>query len=180
MIGGGGRSIGMTFVWIISYFVGATVVGMTVVPWLINFVSKYKVPNIVTALAFGFMIIYAWTAHQVELASITGAYACGVFLGRTKQAREIMRDVETIGYTLFVPIFFILTGMNISLKSQPISGMFILFVLVFIFVGIFGKIGGCGAVAKKLGFDWNRSFVIGAGMVPRGEVALVIVSISLG
>jgi Kef-type K+ transport system membrane component KefB len=130
---------------------------------------------VIITLSLGMALIFAWTAHYVNLAAITGAYLCGVFICRTRNKEVIIRDTETIGNTLFVPIFFVSIGMNTNLRNLPLDALFL---PLFVLVGIGSKIIGSGGMARLVGFDWRRSFIVGTGMVPRGEVALVIAALA--
>ncbi|MBL6989177.1 MAG: cation:proton antiporter [Bacteriovoracaceae bacterium] len=178
LVGIGNRSFGLTVLNISGYFVAAFVIGIFIVPHFIQLAANGKIPNIVTAVSLGLVLIYAWTAHHAGLASITGAYLCGVFIGRTRYRETVMHDSEVIGNTFFIPIFFIAIGMHIDISSVTFSYSFLLFFTLFTLVGIVTKVFGCGLVAKMSGLNWSRSLIIGAGMVPRGEVALVIVSLA--
>jgi Kef-type K+ transport system membrane component KefB len=172
------RSFSITMVSLIVFFITSFLFGTYIIPPLLSYAWKSKVPNMTTAFAFGLMILFAWFADITQMAAITGAYICGVFIGRTRFNRLILKDTETIGNTLFIPIFFIFIGMDIVVDRSLFKNAFLFGALIFVFAGIVGKIVGSGLFAKLVGFSKSRSFVIGAGMIPRGEVALVIVSIA--
>ncbi len=75
---------------------------------------------------------------------------------------------------IFTPIFFAFIGISADFSSfRPTD---LLFGLVFVAVGIIGKIAGCGAVAKCCRYDLRDSTTIGCGMIARGEVALAVYS----
>ena len=73
---------------------------------------------------------------------------------------------------IFAPVFFANIGINTSFAG--FNGTVLLFSLLFVLVGIAGKIIGCGGVAKLCRFSWRESTQIGVGMIARGEVALVV------
>jgi Kef-type K+ transport system membrane component KefB len=50
---------------------------------------------------------------------------------------------------------------------------------VLIVVTSLSKIIGCGLPAKIFGFGWKESFAVGVGMVPRGEVAMIVALLGL-
>jgi Kef-type K+ transport system membrane component KefB len=146
-------------------------------------------------------LFMAWLAHLAGLAPIIGAFAAGllyepVFL-RTFDAPKIVREVEPllsrdnsgddepvrdvlerhrthqhehmlepIGY-FFVPVFFVLTGMQVDLATLADPA------LMLVALGV-----TAAAVVGKLvaGFTAGRGvdkWVVGWGMVPRGEVGLI-------
>lgn len=84
--------------------------------------------------------------------------------------RHIEEIIEPIGLFL-VPIFFVLTGMNVKLETM-FDGQILLVALAITVVAFFGKIV-TGLVAGK---GVNKS-IIGWGMVPRGEVGLIFATI---
>ncbi len=164
------QSIGMMAL----YLGGATLIGFFIFPLLLNWVDKIKseVPVLTTALAM--LFIFAWAAEQAEVAGITGAYLAGLSIGQTKFKHRIEEGVTTIGQALFVSLFFVFIGFDTDLRGGNINW---LFTLLFMAVSIVTKLLGAGVAAKGLGFDWRRSMVIGSGMIPRGEVGLVVASL---
>lgn len=124
-------------------------------------------------LAFGF----SWAAEYFGLAGIVGAYLIGVLLrvsvpDRFPQGNRYASSLETIGYALFIPIFFAAIGLNADFKQLTPSmiGMSAILSLI----AIFSKIVGCGTGALLTGMDRLTSLRIGCGMVARGEVGLII------
>ena len=98
-------------------------------------------------------------------------------LSQTDLAHEIREKLSSI-YHFFIPIFFCIMGMmdNFSLFFQP----FVIFYgLIYVIGAILGKIIGCGIPALLTGFNLRGAFRIGAGMLPRGEVTLIIAGIGL-
>nr|MCG4642160.1 cation:proton antiporter [Bifidobacterium bifidum] len=53
----------------------------------------------------------------------------------------------------------------------------LLFIIVMTILACLTKLLGCGGAAKMMGFDFNSSYVIGSGMVARGEMALITAQI---
>lgn len=169
--------IGKTVLFIFGYFAVIILVGIFVIPFLSTYIKVIKDENFFLIFAFFFMFLFSWLAEQVEIAAITGAYFSGVFLGRTKYKHSIEEGSKTIGHTLFVTIFFVGIGLETNLRGLTLS--ILPFVAVFVLFAFAGKILGCGLFAKMLGFDLKRAFRIGAGMSPRGEVALIIASLGM-
>lgn len=173
---GGGHSLWLSIGMIVAYIVGAVVIGVFVIPWLLNLASKLKVQKPLIAVAMGIVFIYAWAAQHAEIAAITGAYMAGVFIGQTRFKHKIEEGVNTIGQAMFVSIFFVFIGLETNLRGH----MNWSFAIVFTLIAVASKIIGSGLIAKKMGFDWKRSMAIGSGMIPRGEVALVIATLVSG
>ena len=110
------------------------------------------------------------------LAAITGAYFAGLFLGQTQHKHAVQIGITNIGKSFFVDVFFVNIGLGFNLfdiKTEPF------FLLSFVVLAIVTKAVGSGIGAKLTNFDWTRSFRIGAGMMPRGEVALIVANMAL-
>jgi Kef-type K+ transport system membrane component KefB len=118
------------------------------------------------------VLAFAWAAQEIGgLAAITGAYLAGVLFGRTGLAEDLADFGNLIGYALFAPIFFVTTGMSADLGAiadEP------LFTAVLGIVAIVTKMAGSYVGTLVGGFTSRESLAVGAGMVARGEVALVI------
>ncbi|MCG8572215.1 MAG: cation:proton antiporter [Spirochaetes bacterium] len=169
--------IGKTIGFVIGYFVLIIGVGFFIIPYLSKFVPYVKSDMFSLVFAFFVLFLFAWISEKVEIAAITGAFFAGLFLGRLKDKHAIEEGTKIIGHTLFVTIFFVSIGLETNLRNIKLE--ILPFVLLFIVAAFGGKILGCGFFAKIIGFDLNRAFRIGAGMSPRGEVALIIASIAM-
>jgi Kef-type K+ transport system membrane component KefB len=76
----------------------------------------------------------------------------------------------------FAPIFFVSIGLEINARHIGHGvGFFVLLLLI----AITGKIVGCGIGALANGFSHRESWIVGVGMIPRGEVGLITASIGL-
>lgn len=178
---GGGSGGEETHIWtsigmIVGYIIAAVAVGIFVVPWILNQASKLRVEKPVIAVAFALVLIFAWSAEQAEIAAITGAYLAGVFIGQTRFKHKVEEGMNVIGQAIFVSIFFVFIGLETNLRGQ-IDWWF---AIAFTAVAFISKIIGAGGIARALGFDNRRAMAIGSGMIPRGEVGLVIASMVSG
>jgi len=156
-------------------------------PYVLKFtISLLKQLNINEAklfVSFLFVMLLAWLANAVGLATIIGAFAAGVILhdGYFKywgddNNKTIIKDLISPLEAILVPIFFVLMGIQVKLEMfmnlQVVS-----IAASLIVVAVIGKIvSGLGAISKS-----NR-LAIGIGMLPRGEVGLIFAAIgkSLG
>ena len=59
------------------------------------------------------------------------------------------------------------------MQFKAIDTSFLVFGILFVLMGVIGKLLGCGLTAKICGFTWKESASIGVGMMVRAEVALV-------
>ena len=128
-------------------------------------------------LALGLALILAGFFEMQGLAMIIGAYIVGVSLSKTDIAYLIMDKTKPL-YDFFVPVFFAVMGMMVDVQ-QMLSPSVLLFGGVYTIFAIVAKILGSGMPALSLGFNVRGALRIGLGMVPRGEVALIIAGIGL-
>ena len=131
----------------------------------------------IAVLSLGLAFILAGLFEAAGLAMIIGAYVMGLSLANTDIAYVVQEKIETI-HSFFDPIFFTVTGMLINVFVLA-SGEVILVGLAFAAVAIIAKLVGCGLPSLALGFTPAGAARIAVGLVPRGEVALVIASIGL-
>ena len=136
---------------------------------------KYSGALVGLGLALAFLCSAA--AEGFGLAFIIGAYSVGLGLSRTDVARTLMEKLEPIG-DFIVPIFFAALGMLVNVHAMFASWDVVIFGLVITAVAIIGKLIGCGAAALPT-FNARGAYRIGLGMLPRGEVALIVAGIGL-
>ncbi|HZG82786.1 MAG TPA: cation:proton antiporter, partial [Brevibacillus sp.] len=89
---------------------------------------------------------------------------------------EVSHKAETISYSLFVPVFFTSIGLSAEF-SGIVQNLGVIVILSIIAIAT--KLVGGAIGARISGFKWNNSMAIGAAMVSRGEVALIIAAIGL-
>ncbi len=174
--GGENSGIALSVVKIIVFFVISFIFGLFILqPFFLN-LKKILLDNVVVSLAIAVVLLYAWFAEKAGLAAITGAYFAGLFLGQTHHKHAVQTGITNIGKSFFVDVFFVSIGLQFDLfeiDAHPV------YVIVFVLLAIVGKMVGCGLGAKLTNFDMTRSFRVGVGMIPRGEVALIIANMAL-
>ncbi len=137
----------------------------------------FKTPGsaMVLALVIGFVVSYL--AEYVHLALIIGSYAAGLALSASHLKEELIESITPI-YHFLVPIFFVAMGMMVNLEEAKgiLAGGLGIIILLF---AIIGKVLGCGVAAYLGGFNIHGAMRVGTGMVPRGEVGLIVAYIGL-
>lgn len=160
----------------VLFFGGALLVGWKVVPWFLKKFSPLKVSETVISSALIICFVFAYMAEYTGVAAIIGAYIAGIAISMTDFKHEVFEKVETISYSIFVPVFF--TSIGIKAEFTGITENLGLIVVLSI-IAILTKFIGAALGAKLSAFNWNSSLGIGSAMVSRGEVALIIASIGL-
>ncbi len=140
-----------------------------------NLLSRFETKGalMVIALVIGFMISYL--AAYIGLALIIGAYAAGLALSASTHKEHLIDEITPI-FNFIVPIFFVAMGMLVNVKEAvTIVGLGVLILVL----AIIGKAFGCGIVSYYSGFNYHGALRVGTGMVPRGEVGLIVAYIGL-
>ncbi|MCH4009376.1 cation:proton antiporter [Companilactobacillus sp.] len=146
-----------------------------IVPAIMKLANFIEATHAVTIMALLICFGMAFLADEVKLDAVLGAFVAGIAIANAPNFdKKINDDIETIGYSIFIPVFFISIG--ISLEFTTFLQDFWLIVL-FTVTGIIGKLFGSGFGARISGFDMKDSYVIGSGMISRGEMALIIAQI---
>jgi len=111
------------------------------------------------------------------LAGIIGAYLAGLMRSLTDFKGRLLHEVEHTAFAFFVPFFFVSVGLTAQFAGM--TAAFALFVGVLVVVAVVTKLVGAGLGAFLGGFKLRESVGIGAGMVARGEVGLIVAAIGL-
>lgn len=176
--GGGGAEILWTFLRMALFLVGASALGLYVLPWIAKKSERLRVSQSVLGIAMVVVLVFAVASEVLGgMAAITGSFIAGIMYGRTSYKQQIEHGFHAIAYAFFVPVFFVDIGLRVDLKLIPLPALGILALVIVL--SILGKILGCGAGARTGGFSWRESLQLGIGMVSRGEVGLIIGSVGL-
>ncbi len=160
-------------------FLGLSVVlGRWALPWIIRHTSKLPISQGLLAVSLVIMLTYGIAAEVFGgMASITGAFLAGLMLAHAPEKDRIEAGVNSLAYGLFVPIFFVNIGLSINLRHFQMDAL--LLTAVIVAVAVAGKWLGAGWGAKLGGLTNIESLQLGAGMISRGEVGLIVASVGL-
>ncbi|MDD3367155.1 MAG: cation:proton antiporter, partial [Sphaerochaetaceae bacterium] len=177
-MGGGSvawSGIGVVALKAVGFWALCMVVGILAAPHLTKRMKKLESLGVLAEISFGIALLLAGLSEMAGLAMIIGAYITGLSFSQTDVSAEITERIKAVG-EYFIPIFFAVMGMMVDFKAvSTVLGFGILFsILAFI-----GKLVGCGLPALFVGFNLRGAFRIGAGMLPRGEVTLIVAGIGL-
>jgi Kef-type K+ transport system membrane component KefB len=158
----------------VAFLVISGVVGLRVAPALFAGIERVsRSTGTLIALALAFTLLFAELANAARLAPIVGAFVAGLALGRSRQRDRIRRELAPVGH-LFIPVFFLQIGIDVDV-TRFLDGRVLFVAGVLLGVAIIGKlVAGIGS----LGTPADR-WLIGLGMLPRGEVGLIFATIGL-
>ncbi len=125
--------------------------------------------------AFMLMLATALLAAAIGLAAIIGAFVAGLIVAETEAAEELERDFRPLA-SVFTPFFFAATGAALDL-SALLDPTIVLLVLALLVIGVITKAAGGLLGAWEIG-RWGAA-TVGFGMVPRGEVGIVVANLAL-
>ena len=117
----------------------------------------------------------SYLATLIGLAAIIGAFLAGMLFAEHGWEWNLEEKFESIT-TLFVSFFFVYVGMNVSLISFIENTSLITLAIIIIVLACITKFVGCGLGAKIAdpSIDMSSLSIIGCGMMPRGEVGIII------
>jgi Kef-type K+ transport system membrane component KefB len=141
-----------------------------------RFAQRY--PEFLFIFAMMMAFLYAMLAELAGLSAIVGAFIAGVsFEGlRLQHCRDIKEGGEYL-QIIFASIFFVSLGVLADFRA--VTTEIVIFLTALTVVAVITKIIGCGIPARLMGMSSKDSLVLGIGMVPRGEVAMIVALIGL-
>ncbi|MGI6555613.1 MAG: cation:proton antiporter [Bacillota bacterium] len=175
--GGGLAGVGVICLKVVIFFAIAILVGMTIIPRLLKLASRLGVTVPVLTTGIVIALAYGAGAELMGMAGIVGAYLAGLMISMTPYQHEMYEGVESVGYSFFIPFFFVSIGLAADISG--LTGGLLVFTVICTVLAVLTKVVGCGAGAMLSGLNFKSSMAIGAGMVARGEVALIISKIGL-
>ena len=162
----------------VCFLIGSILVGHYLVPRVFHHAGRFQGNGVLLALSICFCFLLAWIASVVGLAPIVGAFAAGLVLDEAHfesfRSREELRLEQLLApvSSLLVPLFFVLMGLRVDLRAFGRADL-ILFAAALTGAAIIGK-----QVCSLAAFEKNINRVaIGFGMIPRGEVGLILAGI---
>jgi Na+:H+ antiporter len=140
--------------------------------WSIH-LDRLRIRNAPFVVAVSVMLGLATMAAQIGLAAIIGAFLAGMVFAELSDQYELEKQALPI-YEFLVPLFFVITGSRVDWRMF-LDGSLIGVALAVTALAILGKLIGCGAASAGLG--WRPMAIVGVGMVPRGEVGLIVANV---
>lgn len=161
------------------FLVGAVVIGPYFLRFIVRYLCHFDVIEAKMFTSYFFVMVLAWMANLVGLATIVGAFTAGLVLheayfrncrvepGRTYTIKDLIMPLEVI----LVPIFFVLMGIQVKLESF-LDGEVVVAAVALLIAAVAGKVASGYFAGKSV----NR-LAVGFGMMPRGEVGLIFAAI---
>ena len=176
-------SIGVIFLKAVGFWLGLMIIGSIVSKYISNFVLWFKSAGAALVLALALAFIASAVAEiYFGLAMIIGAYTMGLALSSTELKHQVEDSMRSVNNFL-VPIFFVVIGMQVDFTAfgagETSLGSALLFAFVLTVFAVISKVVGAGLPALFVGFNRIGATRVALGMLPRGEVALIVAGIGL-
>ncbi len=159
---------------IVLFFIFAAILGfimLKIYKWMNKHTSRDSRRHVI--IAFAYCLVSSFVAEVFfGVADITGAYVAGLVLSMTNRKRYLVNRFSTLSYILLSPIFFACIGLTIEMPELTVS--LLVFAILITIVAVATKLFGCALGGKICGYSTKECFQIGAGMISRGEVALIV------
>lgn len=149
--------------------------GARVMRWNSRWLDRPRNTHSAFAIVLALCLGLAYVSTLFGLAAIIGAFLAGMIASETRQRHALQRQTQPL-LALLTPFFFVVTGSKIDL-AQLGHGDALLMLAVVTLIAIVSKLLGGFLGALSLGA--RGATIVGVGMVPRGEVGVVIASLGL-
>jgi Kef-type K+ transport system membrane component KefB len=137
-------------------------------------VEKFSTHNAPLILALALCLFFSWLSVKIGMAAIIGAFFAGMMFADYAPRWDLGPRVGAI--TEFLgPYFFFAIGARLDMRL--FTKQILLAAVVISLLAIVSKVAGCGLPLLRDG--WGKALQVGVGMMPRGEVALIVALVGL-
>ncbi len=172
---------------IVGAFVGNTFLTQFIAK-IETFTIAKKFPEFIFIFAMMIAFLYALIAESIHLSAIVGSFLAGVALEGVVSLQQKNSEVNVVSVKdfkegaeylriIFGSLFFISLGILADFKA--LNSTIILFIIMLTVIAILTKVIGCFIPAKLQGMSFKDSLIVGFGMSPRGEVAMIVALLGL-
>jgi Kef-type K+ transport system membrane component KefB len=120
------------------------------------------------------VFLSSFLTATIGIHEIFGAFFLGLVFPRGSLQHRLGERLEIVG-VVFLPVFFVATGLNVDLAGVGLSG--VLQFLAILVVAFGGKLGGAFLGARTQGLAPRESMAIGALMNTRGLAELIVLTV---
>lgn len=138
---------------------------------LFKFFSKLRIENSIPILSIILGLLVSALAGMIGLSPIVGAYAAGLALAKCRRFQVITERVKVL-VDLLATLFFVASSARIAIETA-IKPEYIWLYILFIGFALLGKTLGNTIGSRIVGLPWRKAIIVGVGMWPRAEVALI-------
>ena len=166
----GKHNLPLTLIMQVVFFGGTYLLIRWLAPYMMHTSERLETVAAPSVMAMVICLGMAALADAVHLSGAVGSFFAGIAVANTRKRATVNRSFEPIGYAIFIPIFFVNVGLSMRFDHFLSSLGFIVMMTI---LACLTKLFGCGGGAKLMGFNFDSSYIIGSGMIARGEMALI-------
>ena len=160
------------------FLVLSTLFGLYLLPRLVRATARLPISQGVLSLGMVVLLFYGVAAEALGgMAAITGSFLAGLMFARCSEKERLEQGIVAMAYGLFVPVFFVSIGLQVNVRSLEVTALALTGAIIL--VAVASKFLGSGLGARWGGFTWRESWQLGAGMVSRGEVGLIVANVGI-
>ncbi len=170
-------TVAALFFVVLGFFVVITTIGARAVSNFLSFFRMMVDEQMLVAIPLVIVFVVAFLSEQVGIAGVTGAFLAGMAMSKSQLTENIiLPKTKIIGHGFFIPIFFAYSAVLFDLNALYSGWHVIVLLVVF---GSLAKLIGAGYMGRFYKLGTREQLLIGIGMIPRGEFAIVISQIAL-
>ncbi len=174
VLGTGGGNLLVSMIAAIVFWAIIFPLGWNLIPLVTSRLRRMRTEGALFTVVLGVVFVFAYLAETAGLAAIVGAFLVGMILAGSPDSDMIIRSTLPLYYFL-APLFFVSVGILFDISAVLTVPVL---VAVITTMGVVGKVAGCGLGARITGSSTRASIFVGVGMIPRGEVALIIAGVA--
>jgi Kef-type K+ transport system membrane component KefB len=138
-------------------------------------VEKLRARNSAFILSIVLCLGLSVASVYIGMAAIVGAFLSGLALADHSERWKLHENAHPLGEFL-APFFFVILGVQVNVRTFANPSLIGMASIVCV-LAIVGKLFGCGLGSLRLGF--KDALRVGVGMIPRGEVGLIVAGVGL-
>lgn len=137
------------------------------------------VNKMLVAVIFILVLVSAYLTNLLSMHALFGAFMVGLIMPDDNKFRHVITEkVEDVSLSIFLPLFFVSSGLRTELGLINSGALWALLTLLVV-VAIVGKVGGTYIAARLCNISKKESLYLGAFMNTRGLMELVVLKIGL-
>src|SRR5512146_569272 len=166
--------LGVTFAEAIGFALFMIFVGPRIVRRVRPGLRHISLQNAPLVLSLAICLLLSWASARIGMAAIIGAFFAGLVLADYAPEWGLQPRIHAINEFL-APFFFFTIGARLDVHL--FSGTVLLDALIISLLAVVSKVVGCGLPVLREGRP--TALRVGIGMMPRGEVALIVALVGL-
>lgn len=165
----------LTIAFVSVFFVLVLVLRRTAWPRMNRRMRGWRARTPIWSFSLVLLLGFSAMSAYVGLAAVIGAFLAGIFLSESQEIEPLRQQARAVG-SFAVPFFLANIGLRMN-ANDLFSRRSLLLISAITLIAIFSKLVACGLAALRLGR--GDALRVGLGMIPRGEVGIVVAGQSL-